>query len=854
MGDNCMKHSWEDNFQMLSEYSLIIGTTRIPAKTKYKGYSIGSFVARCRLQFSKGTLEKKKEDLLKSIGFSFSPYEDDWNKAFLVAKDYYEINGDLLVKQDEIYKDFKLGRWISNQRSCYSAGRQITHERIRLLESIGMVWNANEALWEVGYKAAQKYYNEFGNLDVLITVIYDGIKLGRWISNQRTARHNKDDSHILTEDRIRRLDDIGMIWEASHIKQVSFPEKALFYYFNKIFPNATQNDRSLGFEVDVLDKDHRIGMEYDGRFYHQDVNKDYEKNKKAYHHNIILYRFRENGCPKLMDDLSINIPIEQVDNYGYLSNIYDQVLGEICKQYGCPLIDVDIYRDIDAILSLYKRASDRFEFWYKIAETYYKEHGDLLVKATDEKNKQLCAFLGRMRTAYFGKRKIISQNEIDKLNSIGMVWDVHEYFFNIKYSLAERYFKEHGDLLIPRGTVIDNIDMGNFISVLRTSYNSGTLNSSVIRRMEDIGMIWNPRDTSWENNYAVLKRIKKEKGDINLPSSFIEEGVRIGDWLLKQKQAYWKIDGRCITADRIRKLEELGIDWQPEIFSISREVRQQKQWMSKYNLLVEYIETFGLQAFDTRVVYKKVNLGQWVSRQRSNNELSEERIQLLKEIGITLDIFEANWIRIFNLVKEYVYKYGWEKLTQQTVYKGENIGTWIDTRRAEKRGRSGIPGETLTEEKIALLDSIGIVWEPRQDLWMRYYNALTEYLKYHTWQELNAKVRYNEMKIGKWVIRQRMIKNGTVKTGKLSDDQIYLLEKIGIVWNINDERWHEKYRIVKEFVDLYGWQNLKHLTEYKGVKIGAWVSKQKGAKKGSCGRLKISEERVRMLDEIGIPW
>lgn len=33
-------HSWDDNFQMLKEYSSNTGTTRIPAKTKYKGYII----------------------------------------------------------------------------------------------------------------------------------------------------------------------------------------------------------------------------------------------------------------------------------------------------------------------------------------------------------------------------------------------------------------------------------------------------------------------------------------------------------------------------------------------------------------------------------------------------------------------------------------------------------------------------------------------------------------------------------------------------------------------------------------------------------------------------------------------
>ena len=849
-----MRHTWEDNFQMLKKYSAKNGTTRIPSGMKYKGYALGSFVARCRRQQLRGILGKKKKELLESIGFSFSPYEDDWNNAFKLAEMYYNTNGDLLVKQNEIFEDFNLGMWISRQRTnYYSSKAKMKQERIQALESIGMVWNANDASWELRYKAAKKYYAEFGDLDILIDTTYDGIRLGSWISNQRTARKNKKDSHVLTEERIQRLDDIGMIWEANSSKQVSFPEKALFFYFKQVFPKAIDNDRSLGFEVDVLDKDHGIGMEYDGRLYHQNIHKDYEKNRNAKQH-IKLYRFREKGCPVLMDGLSINIPIDKVGDYKYLSIVYEKTINNICKQFNYPKIDVDIYRDIDSILSLYKRSTDRFEFWFNEAEAYYKKHGDLLVKSTDEKNRRLCLFLQRKRSAYFGKRRLISQDQINRLNSIGMVWDVEGYYFNIKYELAKQYYLERGDLLIPRGTIIDDIDIGNFIAVLRRAYNYGTLKPQVIQKMEDIGMVWNPRDEAWEKHYNLLKEIYDKTGTVNIPFSQEIQGVKIGKWLYKQIQAYWKLDGRYIDEDRIQRLEALEINWHSEEYSVEKEVRKQKQWMKTYNLLTEYIYTFGIQTFDTRVEYKNVKIGQWVSRQRMNKQLSEERKQLLQEIGIVLDVAEEEWQKMFELVKEFVLKYGWNNLTQKTEYKGKKIGKWVDTRRGEKRGKRGIPGVTLTEEKISMLESIGIIWDIQDNSWMNHYFALKKYLKSHTWEELPKKTVYNDMRIGDWVVRQRMIKKGTSRIGQLSNEQIRMLEELGIVWDTKEEKWQQTYELVKEYVELYGWPSLKNKTEYKGIKIGTWVSRQRGARKGCAGRLKITDNRIKLLDDIGMYW
>lgn len=68
--------------------------------------------------------------------------------------------------------------------------------------------------WEYMYQKAKEFYEQNGHLRVNWKyVTEDGQRLGSWISMLRkirrgTVRH----SVILNEDRIKRLDDIGMIW------------------------------------------------------------------------------------------------------------------------------------------------------------------------------------------------------------------------------------------------------------------------------------------------------------------------------------------------------------------------------------------------------------------------------------------------------------------------------------------------------------------------------------------------------------------------------------------------------------------------------------------------------------------
>lgn len=91
-------------------------------------------------------------------------------------------------------------------------------ERIAQLDEIGMVWNIFDAKWEKAYALAAAYYEENGNLNIPRSyVTAAGERLGQWVASQQWAYPKGK----LTEERIAKLDEIGMRWEKSNSKRPS---------------------------------------------------------------------------------------------------------------------------------------------------------------------------------------------------------------------------------------------------------------------------------------------------------------------------------------------------------------------------------------------------------------------------------------------------------------------------------------------------------------------------------------------------------------------------------------------------------------------------------------------------------
>ena len=173
-----------------------------------------------------------------------------WEAYYKAAEEYKKRFGNLEIPCSYVTEDGKkLGVWLNNQKSGYKKecrkvpgitpksedmvlygnngelkprdrqagenGDGLTKERIQKLEALGVCW---EGEWEGGferkYQIAAEYYKEYGNLEMPSTFVYQGENLGKWLNELRLAKKKaRMGNQTLSEEKVRRLDLIGMVWE-----------------------------------------------------------------------------------------------------------------------------------------------------------------------------------------------------------------------------------------------------------------------------------------------------------------------------------------------------------------------------------------------------------------------------------------------------------------------------------------------------------------------------------------------------------------------------------------------------------------------------------------------------------------
>ena len=96
--------------------------------------------------------------------------------------------------------------------------------------------------------------------------------------------------------------------------------------------------------------------------------------------------------------------------------------------------------------------------------------------------------------------------------------------------------------------------------------------------------------------------------------------------------------------------------------------------------------------------------------------------------------------------------------------------------------------------------------------------------------------------LGGWVNKQRHVK----RQGKLSEERIKLLEKIGFIWEPLKQQWQDYYKELKQYIK----DNGHALVPQSHPTLGIWTAKQRQAKKSG----KLSQKKIQLLEDIGFIW
>lgn len=127
--------------------------------------------------------------------------------------------------------------------------------------------------------------------------------------------------------------------------QSSFPEQAIFYYIKSVFPDALNGYKQGRYDMDIFIPSLKIGIEYDGEYYHSSQTKlirDSRKTKALARMGISLIRVRELGCPAINDG-SVVFRFKYTNDYSELNNIIPELMSYLAVESNKKIkIKVDI--------------------------------------------------------------------------------------------------------------------------------------------------------------------------------------------------------------------------------------------------------------------------------------------------------------------------------------------------------------------------------------------------------------------------------------------------------------------------------------------------------------------------------
>ena len=439
------------------------------------------------------------------------------------------------------------------------------------------------------------------------------------------------------------------------------------------------------------------------------------------------------------------------------------------------------------------RLEAAWEKGFASAQKYRTEHGDLLVSVRyrDKNDFALGEWIVYNRQRYLGGN--LTQNRIERLEAIGMVWSTSNDLWEQNYAAATQYYLEHGDLEVPiKYETPSGFGLGVWLGAQRAAHKAGELPQEQVARLDALGMDWtNRNDRKWMSLYDVAAAYYHEHGNLNVPSEYVTpDGVLLGKWVARQRYAYLNPDRSSarVTPERKALLDKLGMVWE-----------KYDPWQERYDLALAYKTEHG--DLEIPSVYKTedgVWLGSWVSRQRQalnsgSSALSSERRKLLRTLfkgerrpsDPAADhgtVREANWERNFRSAARYARKY--KHLLVPASYvdsDGVRLGVWISNLRAARKNRPDSYQVTLAH--IKKLNSIGMVWDARDAKWGTAYQQAKAYYKAHG--NLHAAANYKSDEtgfcLGDWL--RRMREWDTTHDPKLTPERRAMLDKIGMEWS-----------------------------------------------------------------------
>ena len=785
-----------------------------------------------------------------------------WDLMYEQAKKYYEQYGDIEVpKRYFTPEGYSLGLWLLTQRRVYKGdvNGNLTQVQIDKLNALGMRWESvKDVAWERYYTAAKRYYEEHG--DLLTPAAYvdsEGVTLGRWLSQLRVYKSSGIKSNYLTDERVKALEEIGMVWAVLDYLWEENYAAAVRYHrehgdLNMPYNYVDSSGIRLGQWLNHL-RSSRLGKGKarkeltDDQIARLDAlgmiwETKYEKQWNDAFQALCDY-YRKNGTFEMPAAYKTESGIQLGRWIRRQRDFYEQ--GRISEDHIAKL------REIGFTLE----KSDPWEEKYQLAKAYFEEHGNLNVPAKYVLNGVwLSKWLNEQKLIAEGKRKKqLTSEQLAKLEAIGFRYgtSLYEEQWNERYEMAKAYFEKHGDLNIPKSYTVGDFQLGIWIRQQKAQYRDGNMSADHKERLTAVGMDWdNAFEKRVKNSYVQgfqhLEVFIAENGVEAVNGEVVcEDGYKLGRWVANCKMKYRK--GK-LPKKHTEHFEKLGV-----------RLEKSDAWEERYREAKNYLDDNNITYFPQGTLSESgYDLYSWVSDQRKadrNGTLSEDRKKKLLAIGYPFlqdritkrQKRKPKWFDKANIVLEYVQSHDPDDLTNDTEYKGIRVMYWIKN----QHSRLNAGSITDTEQTELIQQILQLSLYVKRSHWDKMYEAAAQYYSEHG--EITNIPDDHEAPDGNlkaWIKNETKIVKGFVKT-KRTPEQLEKLAKIGISHDMKspaEHQWDSQFERVKVFVADKGrlpFYSAKRKDEFP---MAVWINNQKNKAKQNI----LTDEQIKRLREVGV--
>lgn len=237
-------------------------------------------------------------------------------------------------------------------------------------------------------------------------------------------------------------------------------------------------------------------------------------------------------------------------------------------------------------------------------------------------------------------------------------------------------------------------------------------------------------------------------------------------------------------------------------------------------------------------------------------EIAQQEFELIDEVRECRELFEQleetlsiPWEMMYAEACAYYHTHG--DLNVPKRYRTDAnlaLGNWIHTQR---RVWQGTCRGVLTEERIAKLNAIGMVWQSAQE--SGWENGFAHAKSYRdTFGHLDVPVRYvcsDGFQLGKWICNQRSDHASKNKRRSLDAERFTRLDELGMIWDRTDYGFERGYASAERYVAMNGHLQVpSNYVDEDGFKLGIWLKNQRS--KGND----LALERRQRLEALGLRW